>query len=49
MGQKPFAVARMNGRVAIPVEDYGGQDFPLLAGVFGLSNNWSALPHRGER
>jgi len=49
MGQKPIAVARVNGRVAITVEDYGGQDPLSPAGVFRTSDNWSTLSHRRER
>src|SRR5215217_8796914 len=49
MGLKTFAVARMNGRIAIAVEDYRGQDLLPSFGVFGTCDDWSALAHRRER
>jgi hypothetical protein len=49
MGQKPVAVARVNSRVTITVEDYGGQNPLSQAGVFRTGDNWSALSHRRER
>ena len=50
MGQKPLTVARMDGRVAIAVEDYRGYDLPASpAGTVLACDDGSALAHRGER